>query len=88
MNSKEFESTMDAFIKLMLTQEHEGFPKAEFEQFVHITDTWMRESYRNGAMGSGVPHVIAKLRSANNPLCDALANAMQWSYEQGLKARG
>lgn len=88
MNSKEFESTMDAFIKLMLTQEHEGFPKAEFEQFVHITDTWMRESYRNGAMGSGVPHVIAKLRSANNPLCDALANAMQWSYKQGLKARG
>ena len=87
MNSKEFESTMDTFTKLMLTQEHEGFPETEFEQFVHITDTWMRESYRNGAMGSGVPHVTAKLRSANNPLCDALANAMQWSYRQGQEAR-
>lgn len=88
MKSEEFESTMDTFIKLMLTQEHEGFPEAEFAAFVHITDVWMRESYCNGAMGSGVPHVIAKLRSANNPLCDALANAMQWSYKQGLKARG
>lgn len=86
MNSKEFESTMDAFIKLMLTQEHD--PEPEYMGFVHIVDVWMRESYRNGAMGSGVPHVIAKLRSANNPLCDALANAMQWSYKQGLKARG
>lgn len=87
MRSKEFESTMDAFTKLMLAQEHEGFPETEFTAFVHITDVWMRESYRNGAMGSSVPHVIAKLRSANNPLCDALANAMQWSYRQGQNAR-
>lgn len=89
MNSKEFESTMDTFIKLMLTQEHdEEYPETEFEAFVHVTDTWMRESYRNGAMGSGVPHVIAKLRSATNPLCDALANAMQWSYRKGIESRG
>ena len=88
MRSKEFESTMDTFTKLMLTQEHEGFPETEFKAFAHITDVWMRESYRNGAMGSSVPHVIAKLRSANNPLCDALANAMQWSYRQGIESRG
>lgn len=87
MRSKEFESTMDAFTKLMLTQEHEGFPETEYKAFVHITDVWMRESYRNGASGSSVPNVIEKLRTMNNPLCDALANAMQWSYRQGQNAR-
>lgn len=88
MKSEDFERTMDTFTKLMLTQEHEGFPETEFKAFLHITDVWMRESYRNGAMGSSVPHVIAKLRSANNPLCDALANAMQWSYRKGIESRG
>lgn len=88
MQSEDFERTMDTFTKLMLTQEHEGFPETEFKAFLHITDVWMRESYRNGAMGSSVPHVIAKLRSANNPLCDALANAMQWSYRKGIESRG
>ncbi len=87
MNSKEFESTMDTFIKLMLTQEHEGYPEPQFKEFVHIVDVWMRESYRNGASGSGVPHVIEKLRSANNPLATATADAMQWSYRQGQGAR-
>ena len=87
MNSKEFESTMDTFTKLMLTQEHEGFPETEFKGFVHIVDTWMRESFRMGASGSGVPHVIEKLRSANNPLATATADAMQWSYRQGKEAR-
>ena len=89
MNSKEFESTMDAFTELMLTQEHdEEYPEAElFKEFVHIVDVWMRESFRMGASGSGVPHVIEKLRSANNPLATATADAMQWSYRQGQGAR-
>lgn len=88
MRSKEFESTMDTFTKLMLTQEHEGFPETEFKAFVHITDVWMRESFRMGAMGSGVPLVIAKLRSTNNPLATATADAMQWCYRQGIESRG
>ena len=89
MNIKEFESTMDTFTKLMLTQEHEGeFPETEYKAFVHITDVWMRESYRNGAMGSGVPNVIEKLRTMNNPLSLATADAMQWCYRQGIESRG
>ena len=85
MRSEEFKSMMDAFTKLMLTQEHD--PEAEYMGFVHIVDVWMRESFRMGASGSGVPHVIAKLRSANNPLATATADAMQWSYRQGQNAR-
>ena len=88
MNSKEFESTMDTFTEMMLTQEHEGFPEAEFRDWCHIVDVWMRESFKMGAMGSGVPLVIAKLRSTNNPLATATADAMQWSYRQGIESRG
>lgn len=88
MRSEDFERTMTTFTGMMLSQEHEGIPEAEFKKFIHIVDVWMRESYRNGAMGSSVPHVIAKLRSANNSLCDALANAMQWSYRKGIESRG
>lgn len=88
MKSEEFESTMDTFIKLMLTQEHEGFPEAEFKEFVRIVDVWMRESFNMGASGSGVPLVIAKLRSTNNPLATATADAMQWSYRKGIESRG
>lgn len=87
MQSEDFERTMTTFTGMMLTQEHEGFPEAEFRDWCHIVDTWMRESFRMGASGSGVPHVIAKLRSANNPLAEAIANAMQWSYRQGQGAR-
>lgn len=86
MNSKEFKSTMDTFTKLMLTQEHD--PEPEYMGFVHIVDVWMRESFRMGASGSGVPHVIEKLRSANNPLATATADAMQWCYRQGIESRG
>lgn len=86
MKSEEFESTMDTFTKLMLTQEHE--PEAEFKEFVHVVDVWMRESFKMGAMGSDVPLVIAKLRSTNNPLATATADALQWSFRQGLESRG
>lgn len=87
MQSEDFERTMTTFTGMMLSQEHEGIPEAEFKKFIHIVDVWMRESFKMGAMGSSVPNVIEKLRSANNPLCDALANAMQWSYRQGQNAR-
>lgn len=88
MKSEDFERTMTTFTVMMLTQEHEGIPEAEFKGFVHIVDVWMRESFKMGAMGSGVPLVIAKLRSTNNPLATATADAMQWSYRQGIESRG
>lgn len=86
MQSEDFERTMTTFTGMMLTQEHE--PEAEFKEFVHVVDVWMRESFKMGAMGSGVPLVIAKLRSANNPLATATADAMQWCYRQGIESRG
>ena len=83
MQSEDFERTMTTFTGMMLTQEHE--PEAEFKKFVHIVDVWMRESFKMGASGSGVPNVIEKLRTMNNPLATATADAMQWSYRQGSR---
>ena len=88
MRSEDFKRMMATFTDMMLTQEHEGFPKAEFEGFVHVVDTWMRESYEKGASGSSVPNVIEKLRTMNNPLALATADAMQWCYRQGIESRG
>lgn len=86
MRSKDFERTMTTFTAMMLTQEHE--PETQFDDYVHILTEWMRESYKKGASGSGVPNVIEKLRSTNNPLALATADAMQWSYRQGIESRG
>lgn len=86
MRSEDFERTMTTFTAMMLSQEHE--PEAEFKGFVHIVDVWMRESFRMGASGSSVPNVIEKLRTMNNPLATATADAMQWCYRQGIESRG
>lgn len=83
MRSEEFKSMMTTFTDMMLSQEHE--PEAQFNGYVHILTEWMRESYEKGASGSSVPNVIEKLRTMNNPLATATADAMQWSYRQGSR---
>ena len=86
MRSEDFERTMTTFTGMMLSQEHE--PEAQFNDYVHVLTEWMRESYEKGASGSGVPNVIEKLRTMNNPLAFATADAMQWCYRQGIESRG
>lgn len=86
MRSEDFERTMTTFTVMMLSQEHE--PEAQFDGYVRILTEWMRESYEKGASGSDVPNVIEKLRTMNNPLATATADAMQWSYRQGIESRG
>ena len=83
MQSEEFKSMMTTFTGMMLSQEHE--PEAQFNGYVHILNQWMMESFNMGASGSGVPNVIEKLRTMNNPLATATADAMQWSYRQGSR---
>lgn len=85
MKSEDFKRMMATFTDMMLTQEHE--PESQFSDYVHILTEWMMESFNMGASGSGTPHVIEKLRTMNNPLATATANAMQWSYGEGQKAR-
>ena len=86
MKSEDFKRMMATFTDMMLTQEHE--PEAQSNSYVHILTEWMRESYEKGASGSSVPNVIEKLRTMNNPLSLATADAMQWCYRQGIESRG
>ena len=86
MKSEEFKSMMTTFTDMMLSQEHE--PEAQFNGYVHVLTQWMMESYEKGASGSSVPNVIEKLRTMNNPLAFATADAMQWCYRQGIESRG
>ena len=87
MTSKEFEKQMDVLQTMLLTEETKNIPQKEWRGFVHITINCMKDAFEHGMSGSGTPDLIAKMDAANNPLADAIASAMRWSYTEGQKAR-
>lgn len=87
MTGKDFEKQMDVLQTMLLTKETKNIPQKEWCGFVHITINCMKGAFEHGMSGSGTPDLIAKMDAANNPLADAIASAMRWSYTEGQKAR-
>ena len=87
-SKEQFKKVMSAFTEMLLTQEQGIEPENEYRGFVHIATRLMIESFESGISGSSIPGVIEKLRTADNPLATAIASAMEWSYRQGIEARG
>ena len=87
MTGKDFEKQMDVLQTMLLTKETKNIPQKEWRGFVHITINCMKDAFEHGMSGSGTPDLIAKMDAANNPLADAIASAMRWSYTEGQKAR-
>lgn len=87
MTNKDFEKQMDVLQTMLLTEGAKNIPQKEWRGFVHITINCMKDAFEHGMSGSGTPDLIAKMDAANNPLADAIASAMRWSYTEGMKAR-
>lgn len=88
MTGKEFKKQMSVLQTMLLTKEHgDRVPQKEWSGFVHIVISCMKDAFVKGESGSGTPDLIAKMDAANNPLADAIASAMRWSYTEGQKAR-
>ena len=88
MTSKEFDIQLSALRTMLLTKEQGNIPKEQWNGFVHIATQCMRDAFRDGESGSGATaDLIATMETAHNPLAEAIASAMRWSYTQGQKAR-
>lgn len=87
-NKEEFEKQMEVITVMLSEQKADGVEQKQWQGFIHIATTLMREAFADGMSGSGVPDMVAKLRSLNNPLALATASAVMWSFEQGVEARG
>ena len=89
MTGKEFEKQMSVLQTMLLTKEHgDRVPQKEWRGFVHIVISCMKDAFIKGESGSGVPGIIEKMETADNPLASAVASAVEWSYRQGTMARG
>lgn len=88
MTSKEFDIQLSVLRTMLLTKEQGNIPKAQWNGFVHIATECMRDAFRDGESGSGATaDLIATMETAHNPLAEAIASAMRWSYTEGMKAR-
>lgn len=87
-SKEQFETALDVLGEMLLERGNDGVNEREYRGFVHIATACMMDSFVRGELGSGVPELIEKMESANNPLATAIASAMKWSYRQGLEARG
>jgi len=88
MTSKEFDIQLSALRTMLLTKEQGDIPQEQWNGFVHIATECMRDAFRDGESGSGATtDLIAKMETAHNPLAEAIASAMRWSYTEGMKAR-
>lgn len=88
MTSKEFDIQLSAIRTQLLTKEQGNIPKEQWNGFVHIATQCMRDAFESGKSGSGATaDLIATMETAHNPLAEAIASAMRWSFEQGQKAR-
>lgn len=87
-SKEQFKKVMSAFTEMLLTQAQGMEAENEYRGFVHIATRLMIESFESGISGSGIPDVIEKLRTANNPLATAIVQSAEWSFRQGIEARG
>lgn len=89
MTSKEqFEKELEVLQTMLLTKEQRNIPQKQWSGFVHIAVSCMRDAFRDGESGSGATaDLIAEMETAHNPLAEAIASAMRWSFNRGQKAR-
>ena len=87
-SKEQFGKALDVLTEMLLERGNDGVNEREYRGFVHIATACMMDSFVSGESGSGIPELIKKMESANNPLATAFASAMQWSYKQVIMARG
>lgn len=87
-SKEQFGKALEVLSKMLLERGNDGVNEREYRGFVHIATACMMDSFVCGESGSGVPELIEKMETANNPLATAIASAMRWSYKQGTMARG
>ena len=87
-SKEQFGKALDVLTEMLLERGNDGVNEREYRGFVHIATACMMDSFVSGESGSGIPELIKKMETANNPLASAIASAMKWSYRQGTMSRG